>query len=521
MKSSDLYNKAEKLEWLKWLLFAGIAAIFVMVSLQTEGYDDEFYNIRYVRELNLVDLVKYMQSYDLHPPLSYVLNYLIYNLLGSWPFTRVFSSLFFLISLFFYIKNQDNTKQKLIGLLLIGFNPTILLWVTGLRWYAYTVPLIILLSILPSPSKWYYWGKYFFLIIIISYLGYAGLFLALPYFIYYWIHDTNELKLKWRRIWPWAVVTMILYAYQFYIFITVHSKVNLAEKANQQVFDLKTSLISFVASIASNQGVFPLSLWGVCSIVGSVLFYGVLIYYYRSTKNATNWIVFISLSFIFLVTGIAGKVRNLVLLEPARNKLFANAFLLKNKIVLVAFILLISGNVAGIYNIVTHQRTTKNAWNIPVLPTMEKLFLLEQNGVTEVYFTHHPSFDYYLMSSGKKVISFYNSLYFDTTNIHIDLERLKRLPDFSRKNFTFILTYRGRSIEQEHYNAMRDAISKMKCDSVQHFFYNEDDEYKLKQHFFKDYPRFQTEVYKLYNVQPDYNKLKSWEVNKLAGAVEN
>ncbi|MGF2030431.1 hypothetical protein ACQUFH_13275, partial [Lactococcus lactis] len=89
-------------------------------------------------------------------------------------------------------------------------------------------------------------------------------------------------------------------------------KVNLAEKANQQVFDLKTSLISFVASIASNQGVFPLSLWGVCSIVGSVLFYGVLIYYYRSTKNATNWIVFISLSFIFLVTGIAGKVRNLV-----------------------------------------------------------------------------------------------------------------------------------------------------------------------------------------------------------------
>ncbi len=513
MKSSDLYNKEDKLEWLKWLLFAGIAAVFIMVSLQTEGYDDEFYNIRYVREMSLSRMVYFMQHEDLHPPLSYIINYLLFQVLHNWSLVRLCAASFFLAALWYLLRRTDNTSKQWTIMLLLGLNPSLMLWTTGLRWYAYIVPVLVMLTAMPRPEKKHYWPWFFGWLLIAAYLGYAGLFLALPYFLYYWLADKTPFVQKCERIWPWALGFGILYAYQAFIFLTVHSKMNMKQTANQQVFDLKSTLISYVSSVFANQGLFPVSVFGLISIAGMSILFIALVIDFRKTNQEKHWLVFLLSSAIFLVTGIGGKVRNLILLEPSKSLMLSGLWTSAKKWVLAGFILVLAGNLAGVYNVISHQNTTKNAWNLPVNQTLDVLKAQKDTTASEIYFTHHPSYTYYLTLRKEKLISLYSGLYFDSSYIHQSVNGLKS--DTSRKNFIFIFTYRGRSIESDHYTALKASIKLMAYDSIKHLFLNKDSEFKLKQKFFPDYPEYQTEVYKLYNVKPPFSALRIWEQNHL------
>jgi hypothetical protein len=513
MRSLTVSNKIGKIEWLQWLLFGVIAAIFVMVSLNTEGYDDEFYNIRYVREMSLSRMVYFMQHEDLHPPLSYIINYFLFKLLGSWNLVRLCSALFFLSALFYLIQKASIRQYRWGILLLLGLNPTIMLWSTGLRWYAYMLPILLLLTAMPKPEKKYYWPWFFGWMLVAGYIGYAGLFLLLPYFLYYWLEDKTIFSLKWKRVLPWAIGFGVLYAYQAYVFVTVHSKMNMTQTANQQVFDLKSTLISYVSSILANQGLFPLSVFGILSIIGTTILCIAALIDWKKVNKQKHWLVFLLGSAIFLVTGIGGKLRNLMLLEPAKNSLFIGLWDRSRKWVLVGFLLLIIGNLAGVYNVLAHRQTTKNAWNLPVAKTLKAIRLQKDTTASEIFFTHHPSYTYYLTIEKEKLISLYSGLYFDSSYIHQSVNKLAL--DTGRKNFIFLFTYRGRSMEPDHFAALKASVKSIRCDSIAHFFYDKDEEHSIKKRFFPDYPEYQTEVYKLYNVKPPFSSLRIWERNHL------
>ncbi|MEO8173498.1 MAG: hypothetical protein ABI581_10460, partial [Sediminibacterium sp.] len=176
-------------------------------------------------------------------------------------------------------------------------------------------------------------------------------------------------------------------------------------------------------------------------------------------------------------------------------------------------VLLLAGNGIGVYHVVVHKQTTKNAWNIPLDETLSQLKVLEQPGAEEVYFTHSPTFTYYLVESGKKTISFYNTLYFDPERIKAHTNTITT-DATGYKNLTFLLTYRGKSISVEHYKEMLQAINVIKADSVRRIQIGSDADYKLKQKFFPDYPPFDVEIVKLYGVKNGFHALSAWEKDK-------
>ena len=144
-------------------LFALLAFLYLYVSYNSYGYDDEYFNIRQIREYHLFSLVKTIQQTDIHPPLSYIINKLLFNIFQDWTFVRMMSSVFFLTSLFLFCRATKRTTVNIIFLLFLGLNPSVLLWTTSVRWYAYVLPLLVLLHIMPScERKWYWW--YFFII---------------------------------------------------------------------------------------------------------------------------------------------------------------------------------------------------------------------------------------------------------------------------------------------------------------------------------------------------------------------
>ena len=94
MKLSSVSYK----QWLAYLLMGLLVILYCVVAYQSFGYDDEYYNIRLIRENGLWDIIKLVESNDVHPPLSYVINYFLYQLFGDWSLVRVMAGLFFLQS---------------------------------------------------------------------------------------------------------------------------------------------------------------------------------------------------------------------------------------------------------------------------------------------------------------------------------------------------------------------------------------------------------------------------------------
>jgi len=225
-------------------------------------------------------------------------------------------------------------------------------------------------------------------------------------------------------------------------------------------------------------------------------------------------ITFVFSAGLFIVTGIAGKIRNLVLLEPSRNLFIMTSLSIRKKTpVLIGIILLLAGNIVGVYHVFIHSQTTKNAWNIPLDETLKTLKKLESPNAKEVYFTHSPTFAYYLNEGSKNVISFYSGLYFDSVRIKTSIKKLI-LDSSENRNFIFILTYRGQSISVEHYSEMIQAMTNIKSDSVVKINLGLDKEYDMKRKFFPDYPKYNVEIIKLYGIKDGFQKLSVWEVDK-------
>jgi hypothetical protein len=494
------------------LLWFALLFLYTYTAYTSFGYDDEYFNIRIVTENNLKGMIHLTQTSDLHPPLSYIINYILYQISGNWSLVRVASALFFLSTLYFTSRKIEDIFPRLLTIVLLGLNPTVLLWATGLRWYAYMLPLLLIWSDLPRNYKWYYWPKFFLLLFIVCYTGYAGFFLAVPYFIYYWLSDKRPFLDKLKSIFIPGFVFAAAYAWQLYIFFTVHSKINLNDDSNKQVFNLKTSLSSLLSSAASNQGVFPVSWSGLCSILGAVMVYTAMAMHFKKTWQQKQFILFFGTGFLFVLTGIAGKVRNLVLLEPARAQLFASAIASGKKWVLGGFFLVLIGNGAGIYHVVSHQQTTKNAWNIPVTKVLAELDKIENSGNQEIYFTYHPSFTFYLLQSKKRLISFYNTLYFDSTRIPFTFNQLITEQASLKKNYTFILTYAGQSIADTVHRRMLAAMNTVIADSISHLRIGRDDDFRLKQRFFPGFPEYAVEIVKYYGVRSfDTSRLSVWD----------
>ena len=183
-----------KYKYLINTLYIVSAIIFLSIAYNSFGYDDEYWNMRMIEDNSLTGLISKIQNFDVHPPLSYIVNFSFYKLFNNWTAVRLISSLLFILSLGYSLFRTKNNEAKLILLLLVGFNPSIMLWVTSIRWYAYAVPLLMILSHPLENNNKYYWYYLFLGFLLLSFISYVGIILIIPYFIWYFISNTIKEK---------------------------------------------------------------------------------------------------------------------------------------------------------------------------------------------------------------------------------------------------------------------------------------------------------------------------------------
>jgi hypothetical protein len=141
---------------------------------------------------------------------------------------------------------------------------------------------------------------------------------------------------------------------------------------------------------------------------------------------------------------------------------------------------------------------------------MQQTAALEDPLAKEIYFTHSPTFTYYLTEAGKNLVSFYSVGYFDSSRIKTSVAGIEK-DSAGRKNFTFLLTYRGKSISVEHYDEMLRAMEGIKADSVVRLHIGLDRDHALKKKYFPDYPEYEVEIIKFYGVKTPFKALAEWE----------
>ena len=170
-----------------------VITLYIFVGYTSYGYDDEFFNVVLIEKLGW-GAIQVIQSSDVHPPGSYIIDVLLYKIFGKWEIVRAIIGLNTALSLVYAInvvKNKYGIRSAVISYILLGLNPAILLWCTGLRWYAFFVPILIWLSFPLVKKGSRLWIQCFGGLLLLSYFGYAAFVIAPSIFLIYWNHS-NE-----------------------------------------------------------------------------------------------------------------------------------------------------------------------------------------------------------------------------------------------------------------------------------------------------------------------------------------
>jgi hypothetical protein len=480
-------------------LYVGILILYGFVGYSSFGYDDEFFNIRLIEKhgLNSISIV---QSIDVHPPGSYLANWALFSLFGNWSLVRLAVGLFSASLLVYAIESIRKTYGDPSGwkaYFFLGLNPAILLWCTGIRWYAFFVPVLIWVSITPRTFDAKYWAKCFSGLTVLGYFGYAVFIVAMPVLILYWMNSPNPTKSKLKNILIYGSIASLLYLPQVIIFITIHAK-----NSSSQTFPLWNSFQGFAVAQLSNLGVFPLSLGGIISAIGVLGITFASLLFSPSAQWRTNgyFVSYWISSALAILSGMAAKFRNLVILSPLQGLWFSTIQVDKSKAKVFAVFLtfVVIGNLIGIFNAVNHQDTTRNSWNLPIKATLDELEVSRASCNQDlVVLVHDPALTYVLEKKGFIVLSPYAAYTPDKSILqqtHQCVEALK--------------TYAG-SIDDQKIRDMYNELENLHVDSRSRHSLGFDRYFKFKKMLDPRYPESQVEVNSYKSVH-NLCEIKSW-----------
>lgn len=463
--------------------YIGLLALYTYVGFTSPGFDDEFFTIRWIEEFGS-GVIGYSQQRDVNPPGSYAVIWLLYSLLGSWSLVRLVISLLAAASIVYAVarvRHSHGDVRGLIAVFLLGLSPALLMWTTSLRWYALFVPVLVLLSFPPRPNSWRYWATYFGGLLVLGYLSYAMFIIAVPLGYVYWRADPRPTRVKVTAMAVFGLLFAALYAHQMSVFLTQH----LSRDASQR-FPLIDGLIGFGVAALSNQGVFPLSIGGVAAIVGTIAalaLIGLTALRENLTRNTfftPYWIGVL----LLILSGLAGKFRNFVVITPWQSLFLAQAIIPAKWLrAFLACVALISvGNIAGVVNVVSHTNTSKSGWNLPVSQVMAAVD--EANSTCNqdiVVVAHDPALTYTLEARGYDVVSLWST----RTDL---VAATNRTPEC----VVALKTYSG-SREQVALR-LQTAVEAIDAESASSQLIGYDSTYATKRLIEPDYPEYQVEM---------------------------
>ena len=475
-----------------------VITLYIFVGYTSYGYDDEFFNVVLIEKLGW-GAIQVIQSSDVHPPGSYIIDVLLYKIFGKWEIVRAIIGLNTALSLVYAInvvKNKYGIRSAVISYILLGLNPAILLWCTGLRWYAFFVPILIWLSFPLVKKGSRLWIQCFGGLLLLSYFGYAAFVIAPSIFLIYWNHSNECINVKIKNAVICGVTCLALYSHQIYTFYNIHYK-----NIDGQTTPLINNLIGFLVAQVSNQGVFPLSIPGLVTAIGTVGILALLIFTMIQCKQKNNYFLpYLSGVLFFILFGLAGKFRNLVILSPFQA-LLISTYSIKNvsvnKFFNIFLIFISIGNICGIYNVVNHHNTTKNSWNMPVKQVITELSMRRNQCNNDLLvLSYAPDLAWHLKNDNFNIISPFSG------------EEIG-YPIKNNYKCIFVLKTNIGHISRARYNAMFDIFDKARFESSSIQYYGRDDNYLLKRMLDKNYPEYSIELVSYFKVQ-NLKDLNTW-----------
>jgi len=368
-------------------------------------YDDEIFNLSKMT-WGYSEIFANIQGGDIHPPLSYLINKFLFDTFSSYKAILIFSIILNASALGYFYKfaekKQDDNYSKILLFILVFLSGGLLLWTNSVRWYAYWVPLfIILYTYLLKHQSLTTKNIFFvsFLLVAMTYVNYLTFLLLIALAIYFIMLRRKDINLK--NIFLFCLIYFSLSTYQIFVFITVHM-----QNKGSQVSDIFNSALNGIYGVLNGGSVFiadPIFLlYSIATLFIIVVGFKNLIY--RKEKNPLLWqsvaflIVLLSL---MVITGVSGKYRNNISLSIPFYFILTYIFAyIKNiniKRIYIVIVLLLS--ITSIFNLVTHTNTSKNSYNMPI----SKLDKILSSPNDKLIFTYDPTTFFHFSNKGYRV----------------------------------------------------------------------------------------------------------------------
>jgi hypothetical protein len=387
------------------LLAALIVAIAVTLAsifavLGKTPYDDEIANFRLVEGRDIGSVVRLANSTDVHPPGSYVINSLLYDVLGSWERVKIASGCLNALALALFAWLAYGTlqgRQRFWLIFLLATASTTVLWGASVRWYAYFNPIftatlaILLFSDISRTARTVVLGA---AVVLLFYVGYAAFCAALVLGVAHLGRDLQEWKLRdFLVLALCGVLALAVCAPQLLVFLRVHAP----NQANQVGSPAKAFLQTALTLVLGNT-VFPIAPLPLCYLLVVLLAVGFWLCTQR--KSQLEWVVLGALSMgiaCMILTGIGIKPRNSVYLLPLALLVVCSAIATLPRLpYLIASIALIAFQGVGILNVIAHENTIKGSYNTDFAQVMRQLRLWQSQCGAIVVLNHDPVLSYLL-----------------------------------------------------------------------------------------------------------------------------
>jgi hypothetical protein len=384
-----------------------IVALYAAVAFFSPGYDDEYFNISIVEQTpSYARIVALANANDIHPPGQFIINRILFDLLGSWSSARAATAAIAamtIVALWLSMEVQG-AVHRAFAYLVICLNPSLLLWCTGLRWYAYFVPVLnlVVLTLMTNPLKpLLYWGLLTAGALALFHIGYLSLVIVPCVFLVALYQRRKTLATE-----LWILGGLLLFAAavaypQATVFFTVHLK-----HASSQTATVVGALSGFAIHVLSNHGAVPVSIFGLALVTANIAIFAIALVKWRAVLLRPASLLLMLGAGGLLATSLSGNFRNLVTLSTLQGILQATTFgQVSNRTLRVLLVTLFSiGNLGGVYNVAAHTDTMKGSWNTPYALTLERYRATTADCSNTTAVTHDPVLAFRLRQASNQVI---------------------------------------------------------------------------------------------------------------------
>ncbi len=381
------------------VLYAFIS--FLIIFHQHHFYDDEIFNLSKM-SWSFGEIFQKIQGYDVHPPLSYLINKALFELFNSFKAILILSVILNISALIYFYKLAEKLlierHAKILMFIFTFLNGGLLLWTNSVRWYAYWVPLfIVLYTYLLKHKKLQYHNiiTVAVLLSVMTYLNYLTFLLLAALCIYFIILHKNDLNSK--NIFTFFALYFALSGYQIYVFLTVH-----LQNRSSQLYDFFNSFLNAAYGIINGGSVFiaePIFIiFSIFTLIVMVIgFKNLWVEKTVSLQFKQSITLLASVILLMILTGISGRYRNnLALIIPfffVISSLLAYVKSINIKRIYVFSAIILS--IVSTHNLLTRTNTAKNSYNLPLV----ELNNLISNPQGKLIVTYDPSIYFHFLNN--------------------------------------------------------------------------------------------------------------------------